>query len=301
VREIPGRRRGCYIDQFADPFGAGADGLPPPGAANALSVNKPAVAFPGVRAPSSDFQGVRDGRRALFFYMDVDLSAARSIAAGTLLNLDLNGNFLYVDQRQNTGFATLHFQDENPAATPITMFAGALWKVPFTRVGIENTAQPGQTLRLIYGVDVDALPISAAGVTVLNALNINDQVNPSCQVAYVQGALTIGGNQVTNVVPAANNPRGLVLRKAELGIAAGAGGSVYAVLIAALAAPVSIIGSQANAHSIIWGWTNTAGVSVINMPFSQRSFPANWGIWIINTINVAAAPNCDARLSFEAL
>lgn len=139
-----------------------------------LPGNIPGVTFGGIALPSSDFQAVRDGRRAPMFYVDVDLSTARSFAAGTQLNLALAANFLYVDQRLNSGVAAIHFQDQNQGATPVTMFPGALWKIPFTQMGLENTAQAGQSIRLIYGVDIDALPISAAGVTILNPVSVID-------------------------------------------------------------------------------------------------------------------------------
>jgi hypothetical protein len=136
----------------------------------------PPLAVPGLSRPSDNFQAVRDGRRAEFNYLDVDLSTARSLAASpaSALKLDITGNFLYVDQRMNTGFATVRFNEQTPFAAPITIFGGSLWKSPFTSIFLENSAQPNQTLRLIWGTDLDALPISATGVSILNSVSIVD-------------------------------------------------------------------------------------------------------------------------------
>lgn len=261
-------------------------------------ITPPAPAFPGWSRPSIDFQRVRDGRLVQPLYVDVDLGVARSIAAGTAAVLQISGNFLYVDQRQNTGFGSVHFEDVNPQSTPVTIFAGALWKNPFTKIAIENTAQPGQTLRLIYGVDLDALPISAAGVTVLNAINVNDLIAANCQRIF--NTLSPGaGTTVTNIVATATNPNGLVVREIHLGIAAGAGGTIESLLIAAAAAPANR-NSAAAQVALLGASSGSTTLSSTPTLTLNRKIPATWGIWTVDVVGVAAAAR-NLDLSIEVL
>lgn len=258
----------------------------------------PGVTFGGIALPSSDFQAVRDGRRAPMFYVDVDLSTARSFAAGTQLNLALAANFLYIDQRLNSGVAAIHFQDQNQGATPVTMFPGALWKIPFTQLGLENTAQAGQTIRLIYGVDVDALPISAAGVTVLNALNINDQVNSVCQTV-ISGISPAVGTNVTTLLAIASNTNGARVRSWYLLSIAGVGGLHNGLITASAVAPVS---QNSQANCVILGFIgNSTTTPVISQENTLgRAIPAGWGIFCTDVATVATAVRT-AGISFELL
>lgn len=156
--------------------------------------NIPGVYFNGIAQPSDDFQAVRSGARSMPLQFDVDLASARTFAAGTQANIELAGNFLYVDQKANSGNCTVHFQDQNDRAVSVTLLPGMLWRVPFTKIAIENTAQAGASMRFIYGVDIDALPISAAGVTVLNAISIVDAGR----------AAAVAGSAFWNFGPCAN-------------------------------------------------------------------------------------------------
>ena len=122
--------------------------------------------FPGIRKPSTDFGAVRNQLQSRPFYIDVDLSTARSLAAGTQLVLPISGNFFYIDQRPSSGVAYVHFEDIAPGSTPVA--------VPFTQISIENVAQAGLSIRIIYGTDVNFIPSNAAGVSVLNSISVVD-------------------------------------------------------------------------------------------------------------------------------
>lgn len=130
--------------------------------------------FPGINPPSTDFPAVRDGRRARVFYYDVDLSTARSIAAGTALILTIAGNSFFCDQSPNQGAATVYFQDFTLTPTdapPIYCGPGFVGTVPFTTLLIENTAQAGKRFRFFYGVDVDFKPSLSGSIALTGTIN----------------------------------------------------------------------------------------------------------------------------------
>lgn len=159
---------------------------------------------PFLKAPSDDFAAVRDGRKSMPLWLDVDLSSARSIAAGTAQVINIAGNSFYIDaDTENVGDARVHFQDAtlNNASAPIYVSAGSIMTVPFTQILIENDAQPGKRLRILYGVDIDF----RAGVNAsINAIN-QSQVRKT----FASTNLSIG--TASTVIQAANLNRDYML------------------------------------------------------------------------------------------
>jgi hypothetical protein len=129
----------------------------------------------GWRTPSQDFRAAESDFQTLPLYVDVDLTAARSIAAGTELRLEIAGNTLYVDQKANSGTAACVFQDDyGLGAAPIALYPGFVAeRIPFKRLMIENPSQPGQVMRLIYGVDLQFWP---AGVGAVQVQTVNGEI-----------------------------------------------------------------------------------------------------------------------------
>lgn len=137
---------------------------------NDSATREPLPNFPGFQAPSIDFGPVRDERRAKLFYLDVDLTAARSIAASTSEVINVAGNSFYVDQdTANVGNGIVHFQDStlSRASAPVYVGPGFIARVPYTQLLIENAAQPGKRLRIFYGVDIDFQAGVNASITLL--------------------------------------------------------------------------------------------------------------------------------------
>ncbi len=109
-----------------------------------------------LRAPSQNFQAVRDGRNTRIFYQDIDLTTARTADVISAVVLPLAGNFFYIDLDPSfSGYATASFEDSNTDSTPLFVGPGFTSHIPYTRIKIYNTAQPGKKLRIIYGTDVD--------------------------------------------------------------------------------------------------------------------------------------------------
>lgn len=128
--------------------------------------------FPGFRSPRTDFPAVRSDLQTTPLYYDVDLSSARSLAAGTQLELPLQGNVIYIDQLQTAGNAVVHFNDEcRHGNTGVTVYPGFIARVPFVKLVIENASQPGLTLRIIYGVDIDFVPAVSPGSGVVQVVD----------------------------------------------------------------------------------------------------------------------------------
>lgn len=186
-------------------------------------VRYPAPNFPGIEKPSIDFQPVRDQRRALPDYYDVDLSTARSFSAGSALILPIAGNVFFVDQdTTNTGIATVYFQDTTAKSTPLTVGAGSIFRIPFTGLAIENSAQAGKRLRIVYGVDLDFLPALNANVAITGSVSISGDVltrrAPSPyydDATMAQDFTNLGVNGAMTMIAPASNTGGAIIWQAE--------------------------------------------------------------------------------------
>lgn len=254
--------------------------------------------FPGVSKPSSDFAAVRSELRAPPMYRDVSLATARSLTAGTAETLTLVGNTIYIDQKGNSGYATIHVQDDATIGnTPITVFPGFLARLPFTQIILENDAQPGVVLRIIYGTDMDFIPVPGGGVSVLNAINVNDVISSDCQtIIDARDPIPIGFNAYQLIAPAANLS-GFNLRSSFMLHASGAGGSLISAIVAAAAAPAALV-SSADQVILLVGNNNTGALTQSSLNPSNRRIPAGWGLWHCGLVAVAVARST-AYLSLE--
>jgi hypothetical protein len=192
--------------------------------------------------PSSDFAAVRDGRTSMPLWMDIDLTTARSIAAGTAQVLNIAGNSFYVDaDTTNVGTATLHFQDTNlgQSSAPFLAAPGFVANVAFTQILIENTAQAGKRLRIFYGVDIDFragvnASVISGSVTIAN----KDDLNASDYNGSYANNGVFAANTAIQVVAPATNTNGLIVLTADL-VAIGGAASLSS-LIAKAGAPANV-------------------------------------------------------------
>jgi hypothetical protein len=256
--------------------------------------------FRGLRPSSTDFDDVRNRLRTVPLWFDVDLSVGHSIGAGTLLNLNIAGNSFFIDQKQNSGMATVHFFDGDNNSAPITVFPGFIARVPFTQLAIENVAQPGQVMRIIYGVDIEFIPTTGAGLSVTATINVADIVGSATQtVTYIPGGEPVGTTVALLVSPALN-VNGVAVRQMYMTSGAGAGGVVNTVLIASKVAPVGLIAAALNTL-LLCRLDNAAAalISASNFVMTRR-IPPGWGIWHVSVVTVAAATVFD-ELSIEFL
>lgn len=167
--------------------------------------------FPGFVKPSIDFDPVRDQRRSTLLYLDVDLTNARSMAAGTALFLNIAGNSFYVDQDLvNVGNAVVHFQDTVTAGVaPVYVTPGFIAAVPFTQLVVENLAQAGKRLRIFYGVDIDF----QAGINA--QVSISGTINAALTQASIAPHIEYGSSFKSLSALAANTPETIFLPAAN--------------------------------------------------------------------------------------
>lgn len=258
--------------------------------------------FSALVAPMQDMAAVRDRRRTGVLYVDIPLDTARSLAAGTALVLPIIGTVIYVDQKEASGFAVVHVQDEtfSIANTPITVYPGFILQAPFTQLIVENEAQPGQTLRILYGVDIAFVPGSGAGVTVVNPVNVLDRIDPVCRSDRDDLATAVAVNVVTTLVAPATNVRGMRIRAMVQALQAGAGGAITQWVVASASAPVSI-GDKANTIQLGLAVNSSGVLTPTGGEAINREIPPGWGVYAVHTITVAIAVANQVYWSYEVL
>lgn len=212
-----------------------------------------------------NFQRVRDGRNALPFYFDLDLSSARSVAAGTHFIANVAGDSFYADANPVDGNCVVHFQDTNldRAAVPFYVSPGFIANVPFTQLLFENTAQPGKKIRIAYGVDIDFQPGSVAqialtiGATSLQRYPYYDEYSS----AYGSIALAVANTPETIVAPASNT-NGIIVWSGNFKASSGTVTHTAAFLAKSGVAPTTVVDGDT-----IIAETYNANTNSISGPF----------------------------------
>lgn len=245
----------------------------------------------GYRLPKTDFNAVRSGQATPPRFIDVDLTNARSLAAGTQMEIPLSGNVLYIDVKSSSGNATIRFEDTTNSGVPFTIYPGSVFPlIGYTKIGLENTAQPGMTMRLVYGVDQSFVPSNAAGVTLLNstlavtqsgvwtisgilgqlaqraagglnALAIADQGDVYATSYTANAGMT--GNTAANVIAAASNTNGYRLVRASFHWSGAVNYNNLIAILAKATAPATTIDGNGLA---------SAGVTFTNGPIASSDF-----------------------------
>lgn len=240
-----------------------------------------------LQKPLIDFEQVRDNRRSMPLWMDIDLSAARSIAAGSALLINIAGNSFYADaDTTNVGFATVHFQDTNlgNSSAPFFVSPGFIAAVPYTQILIENAAQAGKRLRIFYGVDLDF----QAGVNASLTVNGNTSTIPDSYTGSYKSQTLLAANTADQIFSAAANVNGAYVWRAS--------GFMYNVnpgavaLIAKATAPVNTTDGDVIAT------TDQAGVSAAIVISSFRlerpvKIAAGKGLYMITSLAEATFAN----------
>lgn len=205
---------------------------------------------PLLKRPSTDFNGVRDGRNSLPLYIDIDLTLARSIGANTQLVIEIAANSFYADaDTSNGGNATVHFQDTNlgSSSAPFFVSPGFIANVGFTKLLIENTAQVGKRLRIFYGVDIDFQAGVNSSISISGTVTVGNLAASPANVSMsgysfstsYQSVTALAANTPDTVFLAAANTNGAIIY--DLGFCNNSAGVPYSSFVTKNGAPASVI------------------------------------------------------------
>ena len=239
-----------------------------------------------LKTPSTDFNSVRDGRNSLPLYIDIDLSTARSVGANTQLVLDIAGNSFYSDaDTTNGGNAVVHFQDTNlgNSSAPFFVSPGFIANVGFTKLLIENTAQPGSRMRIFYGVDIDF----KAGVNSSISIAGNVSVTEPFYTGNFSSTTVLAANTPQLVLSPAANTQGVLINLASMQSYSGV--QAYCALIAKSSAPVSVLDGDVlllncPPSSIYYG--------ILNQISNKVRIPAGKGLYFISSALETVGARC---------
>jgi hypothetical protein len=151
---------------------------------------------------TSPVEGVAHGHKKPLYFLEIDLGVA-----GTLKNLKVPGNMIYIDQ-YTTGIADLSFSDPLGPAFPIGVNS-AVRNFLYSELYLSWSAQAGKVLRIWYGWDADIIPPNQ-DISNIGSIGIIDDYMPKSvdtPYYYVGAAVTLQ----TIVTPAANTNGILVL------------------------------------------------------------------------------------------
>ena len=233
-----------------------------------------------IKKPTTDFQAVRDGRQSLPFYFDVDLTIARSIAGGNPLIIEVAGNSFFSDaDTTNGGNAVIHFQDTTFGITSAPFFVspGFIANVAFTRLLIENTAQPGKRCRIFYGVDIDFQAGVNSSISLSGTLNIGNEIVQAFPHVITNSFINNVGNAAnvpTTVFTPASNTNGIELMLATYFVITS--GSYHGIIMHT-SAPAALT----DGILIATGYANAPGIQID----SPIRIPAGYGLYFLCIAN----------------
>jgi hypothetical protein len=163
--------------------------------------------------PVSAFDKVRDNRLQTIRHFDVDLSSARSAAVNTAKDYAVSGDSFYVDADPLGGFCTIYLtpRDNSQAEVPLFVSPGFILNVPFTSIRVENTAQVGKKIRIVYGINVDFQPGSVSQVSISGGVTNR----PEASTGQFIASGTLNANTVNTIFTPGQNPNGTIVQLAE--------------------------------------------------------------------------------------
>ena len=249
-------------------------------------------------APSTDFRAVRDGRNSQVFYVDVALDTARYAAAGTGLVLPISGNSFYCDANPSDGNAFVHFQDTNFDRGPVPLYVspGVIFNIPYTKVLIENSAQPGKKIRIAYGIDVDFQPGSVAQIAVTNNGGFTN-IRAEAATGNYKSISALSANVPDTIFTPAANIKGALILSAgwENQLAT----TTYGIttILAKNSAPTTVIDGEVYATTN-FGVSFGAGAMETGQLNQVQYVSPGLGLYIISTFASAAAPVRHCRYKF---
>lgn len=210
------------------------------------------VRFAGIRLPGTDFNAVNNGLLVQAEFIEFDLSVARSLAAGTQIEINMEGNVIYADQNTDVGNCTIIFQDPAKSLSkPARLYVqpGSNFQLPFTRFMLENAAQAGKLMRLFYGVDIEFKPGNTNNVSISGTVNSND-LGFAYATAFASGT-SPGANTPQNIFAAASNVNGATIWDTEFQSINAVVNAITASMLCKATAPATAVDGDVVALGII--------------------------------------------------
>lgn len=242
--------------------------------------------FAGVRVPSSDFEAVNNGLLIQYEFTEIDLTNARSIAAGTQLEVPYEGNVIYADQNADVGNCTIIFQDTAKSLSkPARLYVqpGSNFQIPFTRFMLENTAQAGKVMRLFYGVDIEFKPGNTNNVQISGTVNVAE--TGSSYGASYKSTTGLAANTPDTVVAPGTNVNGLKVWKARWANRS----ATVAGFLAKASAPATVIDGDVIVGTNMDQYSSGGSASSSGWLDTPVIIPAGKGLYFISTTLEAEA------------
>lgn len=240
------------------------------------------------------FNAARDGSYQDIRHFDVDLTTARTFAAGTYLDVPVSADSIYIDANPTDGNAVLYLQPrgDNKVEVPLYVSPGFILNdQPFTRIRIENTAQAGKKIRVVYGVGARFQPGSVAQVQVnaldLSTTSINSLTRPLQPTGFWSSTADGAANTPLTIFTAASNTNGAIIvsAKAKELISSSYQGGVF---ILKASAPANIADGSVIASDQIQAMNGSSEYTVCELRNPIR-VAAGLGLYYISTAGSVAS------------
>lgn len=246
------------------------------------------------------FSAVRDDRLAKLRHVDVVLDAARDASAGTALDIEISGDAIYIDANPADGNARLFIQSSGNEAgeVPLYVSPGAIFNVPFTKLRIENDAQAGKKIRIVYGVGVEFQPGSVAQLTLAGDVALDAATLAALEYVSVRPEAPTGSWAIsaayaggaTNIFTAAANVNGAILLDASLS-SYNSGAATQSILAAKATAPASFSDGE-----ILLSFNTGAGSMQVPAHLQTPKYIApGLGLWLYANSDSGFSPVKSAR------
>jgi hypothetical protein len=238
---------------------------------NGTAGNAPQPQF-GLSAPTFNFDALIDGTRSTPFVYELDLSTARSFAAGTAVQIKITGNCLLIDSAPDVGNGYVIFEGvqdytAGQVRAPIYAQPGFVTRLPFANVYVANAAQPGKKLRFIYGVDLDFQMMFPAHMAAVEQGHDYSSV-------FISNTNLIGASPSVQIFSAAQNENGAILWRGNVYTQAAAQHGLW--LGARATVPATIFDGDT-----VWNFFGQS--QYVNELFARPlRIRAGLGLWFVN-------------------
>lgn len=233
--------------------------------------------------PSAPFQAVRDGQFTMPRFVDIDLSSARTEL--TALEINIAGNVLYCDANPGDGNCIVEFNDvgsDSGTDTPFYVSPGFIANVPYTRIRVYNSAQPGKKVRLVYGVDIPFQPGSVANVAI-SSIGGFVSIRPEDHTGFYASGGALAANTAVQIIAPSANLNGIVILSADMQGYSATSAITQALISKSGPAPTTIYDGAVILTTKTVAAVSTASIIGGTLSFPQK-IPAGEGLYVISNV-----------------